>query len=95
MYFNSHLSDDSAQNEATTFEHIKKFIHWMYKNKLLIKYGMIYDTIYGCRRQYRRVNSMWLLSVLVFTNRVIIYRCIIAPGHGRSKIYGINRSKKT
>ena len=33
---------------------------------------------------------MYLLSVLVFTYVVIIYRCINAPGKGRIKIYGIN-----
>ena len=32
--------------------------------------------------------------MLLFTNRVIINRCINAPGHGRSKIYGIIGSYK-
>ena len=40
-------------------------------------------------------DIMRLLYVLVFTYRVIIYRCINDPGHGRSKIYVINGFLKT
>ena len=90
--FQSHFSDGFAQNAATTFEHTKKFIHWMYDNKLFIKGGIIYDTTDGCRIQYRCANTMWPLSVLEFTQKVIIYRWIIAPCHRRSKIYGIHGS---
>ena len=52
MDFHSHFSYDSAQNSATTFEHMKKFIHWMYEGNLFIKYGIIYDTTDGCIKQY-------------------------------------------
>ena len=38
---------------------------------------------------------MWLLSVLEFTHRVIIYKIINHPGHGRIKIDGINGDNKT
>ena len=38
---------------------------------------------------------MWILSVLTFTHRVIIDRCVIDPGHGKSKIYVINGVNKT
>ena len=31
MEFHSHFSDDSAHNAATTCEHMKTFIHWMYE----------------------------------------------------------------
>ena len=72
MYFHLHFSDDSDQNEANTFEHMKNFIHWMYENNLLINYGIIYDTTDGCSKQYRCENEMWILSVLEFTNRTII-----------------------
>ena len=37
---------------------------------------------------------MWILFVLEFTYRVIIYICIHAPGHLRSKIYDINGADK-
>ena len=36
----SHFPDDSAQNVATTFEHTKECIHWMYENNLCIKDGI-------------------------------------------------------
>ena len=52
MDLHLHFSDDSAQNAATTFQHIKKFIHWMYENNLFINNGIIYDTTYGCSKQY-------------------------------------------
>ena len=56
MDFHYHFSDDSAQNEATTFEHGKIFIHWMYDNKLFIKDGIIYYTKSGCMKKYRYLN---------------------------------------
>ena len=74
---------------------MKIFIHWMYENIFFIKGGIIYDTTYGCRKQYRYANITWILFVLVFTYRVIIDRCINDPGNGRRKIDGINGSDKT
>ena len=59
-----------------------------------IKDGIIYDTIYGCSKKYQFENSMWILSALVFTYRVIIYICIYAPDLGRRKIDDINGSDK-
>ena len=48
IYFYSHFSDGYAQNKAYTFEHMEYYIHWMYKNILFIKEGIIYDIIGGC-----------------------------------------------
>ena len=64
--FCSHLLDASDQNEATTFEHVKKFIHWMYDTNLFIKDVIIYATTDGCIKQYQCENSMGVLSVLSF-----------------------------
>ena len=50
MDFHPHFSDDSDQNIATTFKHMKEFIHWMYENKLFIKDSIIYDTTNGCSK---------------------------------------------
>ena len=72
MSFHSHVSDDSAQNSATRFEHMKKIVKFMYENNLFIKYGTIYNTTYGCSKQNRCENVMWILSVLVFTYIVIL-----------------------
>ena len=74
---------------------MKIFIHWMYENNLFIKDGIIYDTAYGCSNKCRRENAIWLLSVLKFTYRVIIYIFINNLSHRRSKIDGINGSDKT
>ena len=57
----------------------------MYDNKSFIEDGIIHDTIYGCIKQYRYSNSMWLLFVLAFTFRLILYRYINAPGNEKIK----------
>ena len=74
---------------------MKKFIHCMYENNLFIKDGIIYDTKDGCIKQYRCANRICILSILVFTHRVIIDKLVHVPGHSRSKIYGINGVNKT
>ena len=60
-----------------------------------MKYVIIHYNIDGCRKQYRFENIMWLLYVLKFAFRVIIDRCINAPGNRRIKIDRINGSEKT
>ena len=50
IYLQSHFSNDSDQNAATTFEHMKNFIHRIYKNILVLKDSSMYDTIYGVRK---------------------------------------------
>ena len=42
--FHSKFQMTSAKNAATTFENMKKFIHWMNENNLFMKDGIIYDT---------------------------------------------------
>ena len=64
MDFQSHFSDNSAQNAAITFEQMKKLIKWIYQNNLLIKYVMIYDITDECSKIYIFENSLWLLSLL-------------------------------
>ena len=72
MDLHSQFSDDSSQSVATTFEHMKKFIHWMYENNLFINDGIISGTTDGCSKQYICGNKMLILSVLSFTYRVVI-----------------------
>ena len=74
---------------------MKIFIHWMHEDNLFTKDGIMYDTTYECIKQYSCKNELWILSMLVFTYRVIIYRYINAPGDGRRKIDGINESDKS
>ena len=69
---------------------MKKIIHWMYEEIFFIYDGIIYDTIDGCRKQYVFSNELWLLSVLSFTYRGIIYRQFNDPVNGKSKIDVIN-----
>ena len=72
-----------------------EIIHRIYLNNFFIKDGILYDTTDGCSKQYRCANVMWILFVLEFSYKVIIYRCINAPGNGINKIYVINRSYNT
>ena len=62
----------------------------MYQNNLFIKDGIIYDTTDGCIKKNIFENEMWTLSVMIFTYRVIIDRCINDPCHDIIKIDGIN-----
>ena len=94
MDFHSHFSDDSAQNSAIKLEDMKFFIYCVCQNNFFIKDGIIYETTDRCFKQYKCTNEMWLLSVLVFTYRVIIDRCINYPINWRNKLYGINGSDK-
>ena len=55
---------------------MENFIHWIYENNLFINDGIIYDTTYGCSKQYIFSNEMLLLSVMTFTPGMIIYGCI-------------------
>ena len=67
----------------------------MYEYYVFINDGIIYDTTDGCNKQYRCANEIWILSVLAFTHRVIIDRCINTTGHGRIKIGGITGDDMT
>ena len=67
----------------------------MYADNLVINYGIIYDNIGRYIKKYTCVNELWLLSVLSFTYRVVIYRNIDYFGNGIRKIDGINRSEKS
>ena len=86
MDFHSHFSYDSDHNAATACAHMKSSFT-KYMRISFIKYGILYDTIDGCSKQY---SSLWVLSVLVFRYIVMINRCINALGHGRRKIDVIN-----
>ena len=52
MEIHSKISDDSAQNSATTCEHMKNSIHWMYEDIYFIKGVIIYDNKDVCKKQY-------------------------------------------
>ena len=65
--FHLHLQDESYQNKATTFQHMKMFIDWMYDNNVFIKGGKIDDITDQYSKQNRYANTMWILSVLEFT----------------------------
>ena len=89
------FSDDSSQNAATTFEHMKKLYKWIIAQKLIGNNGIIYDATDWCSKQYQCANALWILSVLAVTHGITIDRLINAPGHGRNKIDGINGADKT
>ena len=48
----------------------------------------------GCAKQYRCATAMYLLSLLASKYKVVIDRAIGAPGHGKSKIDGLNAVDK-
>ena len=56
MDFNSHFSDDSAQNMVTSFEKMEIFIRCIYENNFFMNDDIICYTKYGCSKQYRCEN---------------------------------------
>ena len=74
-----------------SYEHFHSLDVW---GNVFIKDCIIYDNTDVCIKQYRCANELWILSVLSFTYKVVIYRYINAPGHGRRKTDGINGSDK-
>ena len=88
--FHSHFSDYYVQNASTTFEHMKTFIHLIYKNKFFIKDVIIYDTIDGSRKIYMYANEIRMIYVLLFTYIVMLDRCINATDNGIRNIYIIS-----
>ena len=58
--FHSHFLDASAHNDATTFDHMIKFIHWMYENKLFINDSIVYDNMDGYSNQCICANEKWI-----------------------------------
>ena len=85
------LSDDSKQDAATTTAHSKRLISLL-KNKQVLTTSLstIRENTDGCAEQYRCASALYLMSVILQTYSLIIDQGIIAPGHGKEVIDGLN-----
>ena len=54
----------------------------------------IWENTDGCAEQYRCASALYLMSVISQTYSLIIDRGIIAPGHGKEVVGGINAVDK-
>ena len=50
----------------------------------------IWENNDGCAKQYRCATALYLMSVLSQRHPIIFYRGIIAPGHGKDVVDGLN-----
>ena len=93
--FHSFLSDDSKHDATTTTEHNKQLISLL-KNKQVLTTSLctIWENTDGCAKQYRCATALCLISVMSQTYYIIIYRGIIAPGHGKEVVDGPNAVDK-
>ena len=60
------------------------------KNLLTTSLIKIWEKTDGCDEQYRCASALYLLSVMSQCYSIIIDRSIIAPGHGKEVVDGLN-----
>ena len=89
------MSDDSDQDAATTFAHMK----FLYKllieeNKLERFVSTMWEDTDGCASQYRCAVAIYLTTVLSASLNITIDRAIGAPGHGKDVVDGLNARDK-
>ena len=82
--FHSFLSNNSKQDAENTTAHSNIFISLL-KDKIIFTTSLatIYETTYGCAKQYRCASILYLMSVMSQCCSIIIVRGISAPGHGK------------
>ena len=93
--FHYFLSDYSNKDAATTTVHIKLLISLLKNNQLLTtSLSTIWENTDGCAEKYRCASALYLMSVISQTNSLIIDRVIIAPGHVKEVVDGLNAVDK-
>ena len=50
--------------------------------------------MHGCAEQYICATALYLLSMLAHAYNIIIDRGVVAPGHGREFVHGLNNTEK-
>ena len=95
MAFHSHFSDLSHQGACTAHSHMEVLTTVSLTNiKALMTRGWMLDSADGCSKQCRCANALCLLSVLAAEFNIVVDRAAGAPGHGKSKIDGLNAVDK-
>ena len=88
--FHSHLSDDSIQDSSTTHAHMTSMLNELKKGNKLKPKCTIWESTYGCCKQYRCGASLYFLSLLSSNFNIIIDRMIGTPEHGKDIVDAIN-----
>jgi hypothetical protein len=94
--FHSHFLDNSKQDAATTHAHMPvlfDLLKRLRRIKGLVR-TLLLDNTDGCAKQYRCGTALFLLSLLVVLNNVIIDWAVGAPGHGKDVVDGLNATDK-
>ena len=93
--FHSFLCDNIKQDADMIAAHKKRIIDLfkIYK-KLGFGVSTIWYNTYGCANNYRCDTALFLLSTLSQYYDIVIYRGIIARGHVREFLDGLNDKNK-
>ena len=93
--FHYFLSGDSKQDSSTTSARTKCIIEVLQNRTVLFSYIItIWENTDGCADQYLCATVLYLLSILAHGYNIIIYHIVVAPGHGREVVYGLNATGK-
>ena len=85
------LSYDSKQDAVTTTAHSKSLIELLKNQKKLTStLSTIWENTDGCADQYICASSLYLMSFLSQRHSIIMYWVIIALGHRKEVVGGIN-----
>eukprot|EP00957_Ditylum_brightwellii_P167844 12777172-Ditylum_brightwellii.AAC.1 len=52
------------------------------------------EETYGCVKQYKCATAFKFLSMLSLRYNIVIDRAVVAPGHDKDVVYGLNAVNK-
>ena len=89
--FNPRLSDEIDKDYITTATNLSIILN-LILSKYLIDLFMtsMWDHTYSCAKQYHCEYDIYLLSCLDLELRIIIYKAVGEPGHGKDVVDGMN-----
>ena len=83
------MSNYSKKGAVTNTAHRKLLIELL-KKLLTSALSTIWESTDGCAEQYRCASELYLMPVLSQCWSILFYLDIIAPGHGKDVVDGIN-----
>ena len=89
------MSDNLKHDAATIATHRKQIMELLEKRGFLVSsISKIWENIDSCAEHYGCATVLYLLSILLQSFNIIIYRGISAQGHGREVVDSLNSMEK-
>ena len=93
--FNSNLSGESDQDDSTTATHLCILPQFILKNGTIAPFlTIVWDQTDSCENQYRYASTIYLISCIDLEFSSIIDVSVVAPGHGKDLVDGLNARDK-